>query len=348
MLKEDIHSNNKAVFFNIDVDSLNKTVNIPNDIYVKLDLDCILKIPELRKTLSIKVNLYVDFKDNTNNNSDVKYKILPFELDIKDNEISRIILESIGDNVTDKISNNVTDKISDKVTDKIGDNVNVKIGDNVTDKISDNITDKISDNVDYKISDNVDYKIDDNVNIYMDKFNDDLEICKNKLHNSIDILEDYNREEELKKINIVMNNLHDYISNFSEKMKVNNIGDFSISNTQEEPIDTFTKYLNDIRQENINDLDYNIIKQLIYHYTLLNKNDDIINNLIELMKFVNNFNIKNILKKEYVITALNIIYKDSDKHKFIKIIENQLIDNMINIDKNKIKIKGNNKVCSII
>ena len=319
MLKEDIHSNNKAVFFNIDVDSLNKTVNIQNDIYVKLDLDCILKIPELRKTLSLKVNLYVDFKDNTNN-SDVKYKILPFELDIKDNEISRIILESIGDNVTDKIDDNVTDKISDK------------IDDNVTDKISDNVTDKI----------------DDNVNIYMDKFDDDLEIYKNKLHNSIDILENYNREEELKKINIVMNNLHEYISNFSEKMKANNIEDFITSNTQEELKDTFTKYLNDIKQENINDLDYNIIKQLIYHYTLLNKNDDIINNLIELMKFVNNFNIKNILKKEYVITALNIIYKDSDKHKFIKIIENQLIDNMINIDKNKIKIKGNNKVCSII
>jgi hypothetical protein len=315
MLKEDIHSNNKAVFFNIDVDSLDKTVNIQNDIYVKLDLDCILKIPELRKTLSIKVNLYVDFKDNTNN-SDVKYKILPFELDIKDNEISRIILESIGDNVTDKISDKVTDKIDD----------------NVTDKISDNVTDKI----------------DDNINIHMDKFDDDLEIYKNKLHNSIDILENYNREEELKKINIVMNNLHEYISNFSEKMKANNIEDFITSNTQEELKDTFTKYLNDIRQENINDLDYNIIKQLIYHYTLLNKNDDIINNLIELMKFVNNFNIKNILKKEYVITALNIIYKDSDKHKFIKIIENQLIDNMINIDKNKIKIKGNNKVCSII
>ena len=67
------------------------------------------------------------------------------------------------------------------------------------------------------------------------------------------------------------------------------------------------------------------------------------------MKFVTNFNIENILKKEYVITALKIIYKDTDKYKFIKIIEDQLIDTIIKLDKNKVKIKGhNNDDCNII
>ena len=72
-------------------------------------------------------------------------------------------------------------------------------------------------------------------------------------------------------------------------------------------------------------------------------------NIIELMKFVTNFNIENILKKEYVITALKIIYKDTDKYKFIKIIEDKLIDTIIKLDKNKVKIKGHTKDdCNII
>ena len=302
MLKEDTNSSNNDVFFNIDVDSLDNTVTIPNDIYVKLDLHCVLNIPEINKSLNLELKVYANFKDKTNT-VNTNYKLVSLEL------------PSIKTDETD-------DNIQDENT------INIPIVKN-----------------DIPIQNFHDQNI----------LNDDLENYRNKLNTSIEFLEDYNRDEELKKISIVMNNLHEYISNFSDKMKLNS----SYDNTdkiydEDKPKDTFNKYLNDVTEENINNLDYNIIKQLIYHYTLLNNENidtenSIINNLIELMKFVTNFNIENILKKEYVITALKIIYKDTDKYKFIKIIEDKLIDTIIKLDKNKVKIKGHTKDdCSII
>jgi hypothetical protein len=243
-------------------------------------------------------------------------------------------------------------------TDETDDNIQDETGDNKQDENTINIQDENTINIQDENTINIPIvKNDIPIQNFHDQniLNDDLENYRNKLNTSIEFLEDYNRDEELKKISIVMNNLHEYISNFSDKMKLNS----SYDNTdkiydEDKPKDTFNKYLNDVTEENINNLDYNIIKQLIYHYTLLNNENidtenSIINNLIELMKFVTNFNIENILKKEYVITALKIIYKDTDKYKFIKIIEDKLIDTIIKLDKNKVKIKGHTKDdCNII
>ena len=318
MLKEDTNSSNNDVFFNIDVDSLDNTVTIPNDIYVKLDLHCVLNIPEINKSLNLELKVYANFKDKTNT-VNTNYKLVSLELpSIKTDETDDNIQDETGDNKQDENTINIQDENT----------INIPIVKN-----------------DIPIQNFHDQNI----------LNDDLENYRNKLNTSIEFLEDYNRDEELKKISIVMNNLHEYISNFSDKMKLNS----SYDNTdkiydEDKPKDTFNKYLNDVTEENINNLDYNIIKQLIYHYTLLNNENidtenSIINNLIELMKFVTNFNIENILKKEYVITALKIIYKDTDKYKFIKIIEDKLIDTIIKLDKNKVKIKGHTKDdCNII
>lgn len=338
MLKEDTNSSNNDVFFNIDVDSLDNTVTIPNDIYVKLDLNCILNIPEINKSLNLELKVYANFKDKTNT-VNTNYKLLPLELhNIKTDETKYILT-----------SNNIQDETDDNTQDKIDDNTQDKINDNTQDETDDK---KHENTINFNIPI---VKHDISIQNIHDQntLNDDLENYRNKLNTSIEFLEDYNREEELKKISIVMNNLHEYISNFSDKMNLNSSYDNTDKTYDEDkPKDTFNKYLNDVTDENINNLDYNIIKQLIYHYTLLNNDNmntenSIIHNLIELMKFVTNFNIENMLKKEYVITALKIIYKDTDKHKFIQIIENQLIDNIIKLDKSKVKIKGH-KDCNIV
>ena len=96
MLKEDTNSSNNDVFFNIDVDSLDNTVTIPNDIYVKLDLHCVLNIPEINKSLNLELKVYANFKDKTNT-VNTNYKLVSLELpSIKTDETV-----AIGDGTND-------------------------------------------------------------------------------------------------------------------------------------------------------------------------------------------------------------------------------------------------------